>query len=175
MTSITCPLRMMHNSSRLVYYTTKYANQHVTKKCSHFRNFGSISDGDEKTKSTYIHPLSQIVLEHLQKSKSDWVTKQGLETGLHIKDDGTFELRFPPSENKSKDGIVDGGKIYTNYEPEEKKHWLIVNKGTLMGQYMLQDNMKPAWHSDQKSTPERVQNAVDKLIAKISETEASES
>jgi hypothetical protein len=34
---------------------------------------------------------------------------------------------------------------------------------------MLQDNMKPAWHSDKKSAPEKVQDAVDAMIKKLSE------
>lgn len=49
------------------------------------------------TKSTYIHPLSQIVLEHLQSHHSDWVKRMGLETGLEVKSDGTFVLRFHSS------------------------------------------------------------------------------
>jgi hypothetical protein len=34
---------------------------------------------------------------------------------------------------------------------------------------MLQDNKKPAWHTDRRSTPERVQDAVDEMIAKFDE------
>ena len=49
------------------------------------------------TKSEYIHPLSQIVLEHLQSHHSLWVTRMGLDTGLQLNKDGTFALRFPPS------------------------------------------------------------------------------
>lgn len=49
------------------------------------------------TKSEYIHPLSQIVLEHLQSHHSQWVTRMGLDTGLKLNKDGTFALRFPPS------------------------------------------------------------------------------
>ncbi len=32
---------------------------------------------------------------------------------------------------------------------------------------MLQDNTKPAWHSDKRSTPERVKDAVDEMIEKL--------
>jgi len=56
------------------------------------------------------------------------------------------------------------------YEPEEKKHYLCVKKESLVGRYMLQDNKKPAWHSDAKSTPELIQDAVDGMIEKIQET-----
>ncbi len=55
------------------------------------------------------------------------------------------------------------------YEPDEKKHYLCVTRGGLVGRYMLQDNKKPAWHTDRRSTPERVQDAVDEMIAKFDE------
>ncbi len=57
----------------------------------------------------------------------------------------------------------------TMYESDEKKHYLCVTRGGLVGRYMLQDNKKPAWHTDRRSTPERVQDAVDELIAKFDE------
>ena len=46
--------------------------------------------------SEYVHPLSQIVLERLQSSHADWVSRVGLDTGLRLNGDGTFVLRFPP-------------------------------------------------------------------------------
>ncbi len=46
------------------------------------------------TKLEYIHPLSQIVLEHLQLSHGQWVTAMGLDTELKLNEDGTFVLRF---------------------------------------------------------------------------------
>ena len=55
------------------------------------------------------------------------------------------------------------------YEPDEKKHYLCVTRGRLVGRYTLQDNKKPAWHTDKRSTPERVQDAVDEMIAKFDE------
>lgn len=55
----------------------------------------------------------------------------------------------------------------TMYEADEKKHYLCVKKGSLVGRYMLQDNTKPAWHSDKRSTPERVQDAVDQMIERL--------
>lgn len=131
------------------------------------------------TKSEYIHPLSQIVLEHLQSQHGDWLKQMGLETGLHLNKDGTFVLRFPSSlsagtstTNDEEEGISDTtDSIWTMYEPEEKKHYLCITKNNLIGRYMLQDNTKPAWHSDKRSTPERVQDAVDEMIGKINEVE----
>lgn len=133
------------------------------------------------TKSEYIHPLSQIVLEYLQSSHSNWVQHMGLDTGLKLNKDGTFVLRFPRSDGDrgvaTDDETVEGssidkggtinGSIWTMYESNEKKHYLCVSKGSLTGRYMLQDNAKPAWHSDKRSTPERVQDAVDEMIEKL--------
>ena len=124
----------------------------------------------EFTKSEYIHPLSQIVLEHMQTTHSNWLQYSRLSTGLTINKDGTFVLRFPNSTNESNSDSDDSApheSIWTMYEPEEKKHYLCVSKGGLVGRYMLQDNQKPAWHSDKRSTPERVQDAVDQMIDKL--------
>ena len=54
----------------------------------------------------------------------------------------------------------------TSYDADEKKHWLTVHKGSLVGRFMLQDNLKPAWN-DARSTPEKIQNAVDAMIERI--------
>ena len=59
-------------------------------------------------------------------------------------------------------------QIRTMYEPSEKKHYLCVKRGGLVRRYMLQDNTKPAWHTDKRSTPQRVQDAVDEMIKKMS-------
>lgn len=55
----------------------------------------------------------------------------------------------------------------TTYDPVEKKHWLAVKVGPLSGQYLLQDNMKPAWHTSKESTPKKIQLAVDEMIQSI--------
>ena len=64
------------------------------------------------TKSSYVHPLSQIVLEHLQANHSRWVQQNRLDTALKLNKDGTFVLRFP-----NPDGIrtseVDGSSIHS--------------------------------------------------------------
>ena len=136
-----------------------------TRNLLPIRSFSAAKDTTTTTprsppeKDQYVHPLSQIVLEHLQKSQSDFVTSAGLDKSLDLKKDGTFTLKFPN----------DGGQIWTSYDPEEKKHWLTVHRGDLVGRYMLQDNMKPAWHSDRRSVPEKVQDAVDEMIRKLSE------
>lgn len=62
----------------------------------------------------------------------------------------------------------------TSYDPDEKKHWLTVHKGSLVGRFMLQDNLKPAWN-DARSTPEKVHGAVDAMIDRIDQTESGSS
>jgi hypothetical protein len=57
----------------------------------------------------------------------------------------------------------------TSYEATEKKHWLTVHQGELVGRFLLQDNLKPAWHDDPRSTPVRVRAAVEQLIARLDE------
>ena len=57
----------------------------------------------------------------------------------------------------------------TMYEPNEKKHYLCLCKNKLVGRYLLQDNTKPAWHTDKRSLPERVQDAVDEMVMKVDE------
>lgn len=54
-----------------------------------------------------------------------------------------------------------------SFDDEEKKHWLNVHKGELVGRYMLQDNLRPAWHSDERSVPEKICDAVDAMIMKV--------
>jgi len=52
----------------------------------------------EAVSHQYVHPLSQIVLEKLQKSEmaSNWLESNGLDTStLKINNDGTFLLKFP--------------------------------------------------------------------------------
>jgi hypothetical protein len=127
------------------------------------RRFLATTTTTTPQKSEYVHPLSQLVLEHLQTSRSDWIQRTGLDKGLVLQKDGTFLLKFPSYE-------IDQSRIWTWFDNEEKKHWLTVHKGELVGRFLLQDNMKPAWN-DSKSTPEKVQNAVDAMIDRIESLE----
>ena len=107
----------------------------------------------------------------MQTTHSNFLQYSHLSTGLTINKDGTFVLSFPSTNESdiSSDDSPPNESIWTMYEPEEKKHYLCVSKGELVGKYMLQDNQKPAWHSDKRSTPERVQDAVDQMINKLQE------
>lgn len=149
----------------------------------------SLASAADPVSSEYVHPLSQIVLEHLQSTRQEWIKSQGLDRGLTIQRDGTFELKFPTSNGR----IWYGNLLFaylawlivcvdpltycmcvchhvvhrTSYDTEEKKHWLTVHKGDLVGRYLLQDNLKPAWHDDTRSTPEKITDAVDTMIETI--------
>jgi hypothetical protein len=117
------------------------------------------------TTPVYIHPLSQIVLEHLQNHHADWAQQQGLDQSLQLHSDGTFTLTFPNQQ----------GKLWTSYDVATKKHWLSIEyqkQGQPIaqtGQYMLQDNTKPAWQDDSSKTslPEKITAAVDTMIDKL--------
>lgn len=129
----------------------------------------SLSSTSSFTKTEHVHPLSQIVLKHLQSRHSEWVQSMGLDKGLELKNDGTFVLRFPQPTTQTDDSSVDTaiGAIWTTYSVEESKHYLCVRKDKIVGRYVLQDNKKPAWHTDKRSTPQRVQDAVDEMIRKM--------
>jgi hypothetical protein len=83
---------------------------------------GVVQESEHESKNVYVHPLSQIVLEHLQTSHSDWVSKVGLDTkgGFTLKKDGTFVLYFPPvpsahthpSTHNPSNATVHQGKIW---------------------------------------------------------------
>lgn len=135
--------------------------RHFTASKGDNNDGGNGSGNSSPPENQYVHPLSQIVLEHLQTSQSAaaFVAESGLDQSLSIHEDGTFTLQFPN----------DGGRIFTSFDSEEKKHWLTVHRGELVGRYMLQDNKKPAWHSDRRSVPEKVQDAVDEMIKKLLE------
>jgi len=115
------------------------------------------------SRNEYVHPLSQIVLDHLQSTRQDWVKEKGLSESVRMNPDGTFEIRFPSYPN-------DNGRIWTTYDKEEKKHWLIAHKGELVGQCLLQDNLKTAWQDDSSPT-DRITDAVDAMIEKINESD----
>jgi len=91
-------------------YSTKQTSTPPVRNFGTFDNSGK-SDGrtsgkrDDKEdlvsgKSTYVHPLSQIVLEHLQSTRSLFLTKTGLDRGLKLNEDGTFVLFFPDAVNE---------------------------------------------------------------------------
>jgi hypothetical protein len=74
------------------------------------------------TKDVYIHPLSQIVLQNLQSEEChEWIMGAGLDRNLTVHKDGTFSLESLTA------------RIWTEYCPDEKKHWLIYSSSTGSG------------------------------------------
>ena len=118
---------------------------------------------DGAMKFVYVHPLSQIVLECLQSNYSEWLVRRQLHSNsLSLHRDGTFEIKTIPTINHPE------SRIWTSFDDEHKKHWLCVKRGTLCGRYLLQDNLRSAWHGNRKgSLPERIHGAVREMIEEI--------
>ena len=113
-------------------------------------------------KYTYVHPLSQIVLEEIQQQQQQQQqqTMFGEKANLKLKiheSNGTIEL----TDN-------DQTRIWTTFDSVEKKHWLCAQYGDQVGQFLLQDNLQPAWHTDPRSKHEKVQHAVQELLQTLS-------
>ena len=124
----------------------------------------STSNTPSLSKSQYVHPLSQIVLEHLQASYGHH-GENGLMSNpqLEFATNGTFVLTL---SGDGKERI----RIWTHYDAEGRKHYLHVKKGNLTGEYLLQDNQKPAWQDDAGSLHDKIARAVDDMMAKIQES-----
>lgn len=125
------------------------------------RNVSSKADaGDRNVKYVYVHPLSQIVLECLQSNYHEWLVRRQLHcNSLSLHRDGTFEIKFPRYREC---------RIWTNFDDHDKKHWLTVKRETLVRRYLLQDNLKSAWHGDRKgSLPERIHVIVKEMAEEI--------
>jgi hypothetical protein len=92
-----------------------------------------------------------------------------LERSLVINRDGSFEMQFAGNDEvkEHETDAETANKIWTSYDEKEKKHWLSVKKGPLLGRYMLQDNLASAWNDNKKSVPERIQVTVDEMIREI--------
>ena len=124
------------------------------------------SDNDKYFhRTSFVHPLSQIVLEYLQSSKSSWLLQQGLDHSLTIKPDGSFEIKYPLLNHVNPPNPP--ARIFTYYDPQEAKHYLMVQKGYLNERYMLQDNKASPWHANKKSVYERIHVCVDHLIGAV--------
>jgi hypothetical protein len=128
--------------------------------------------------SVYIHPLSQIVLQNLQSEEChEWMTRAGFDSNLTVHKDGTFSLESSTTSSSSA-----RARIWTEYCPDEKKHWLIYTSitggyqsrtaddymdqaaevataltaeartTTVQHKYLLQDNLRTAWQKGTKNS-----------------------
>ena len=125
------------------------------------------SNAKDDMKIVYVHPLSQIVLECLQSNYSEWLIRRNLHSNtLSFHRDGTFEIKFPTTSIGSQ-----SDRLWTSFDDTDKKHWLTVKRGHLLGRYLLQDNLMPAWNRG-RSLPERIETAVNEMVEEIEAFEA---
>jgi hypothetical protein len=102
--------------------------------------------------------------------------------------DGTFVLEFPQSdaaETTTTDATTTSTtappptptapRIWTSYDPVDKKHWLSYQLDNAHHRIMLQDNLMPAWQGRKKSLPERIQAAVQELVEAVDATQINRS
>ncbi len=120
-------------------------------------------------RTVYVHPLSQIILEYLQGAHHDWVVSQKLDSSLKLHRDGSFELKFPMTNEYE----GDVHRIWTSYDEVEKKHWLTIFRGSnIQERFLLQDNLLSAWNNNRKSLPERIHASVDEMIRIVNDHKA---
>lgn len=116
----------------------------------------------------YVHPVSKVVLQHLQDQRSGWLETQGLHRGLQLKINGTFLLQFPGPKG------TDSGKIWTSRDPATKKHWLSVYRNKFNAKFLLaegnlednseEDPQQTTVSLDDQATLQKIQSAVDHMI-----------
>ena len=120
-----------------------------------------------------------MVLRYLQTNCHEWCVAKKLDKGLKLHRDGTFVLQAQPS-NELQYAQTKTARIWTYYDPSEKKHWLSftmvdysadgveddeANEKAVQHRFLLQDLLMPAWHgSRRKNLSERVHESVLDLI-----------
>lgn len=130
------------------------------------REFSSSSTNVEEKQDVpfsrvYTHPLSQIVLEHLQNVHGDWLVRKGLHRGLTINRDGSFCIKF--SADYPGD---DSGRIWTSYDATKKQYWLSAYKHELLGRYPLHQG-EGEWACQMEKYLMRT--TVDRMVERIAE------
>ena len=184
-----CSSWLMRNSSSR-HLTTTTASFTTTTTTKNDNSSSSPSSSSKPSsffsKEQYVHPLSQIVLTHLQQSQSDFLKQYGLvENSLTFHKDGTFTLAFPSSNttttpNTTNDNLNNNttdtqqqesnnnknkNMIWTWYETAEKKHWLSIERNEVVGSYLMQDNLKSAWQNG--NTHEKIIDATNTMVQKV--------
>jgi len=140
----------------------------------------------------YVHHVSKIALDHMQRHRSGWLMEQGLDKGLHINPNGTFILSFPARKG------FDAGRIWyvyifpiflvtqhilmnallsprTSYDASRKQHWLSVYRQKLAVRFLLKDNGRAAASSkvvDSQQVENQIFAAVDQMISSVNQTDA---
>ncbi|GMI20277.1 hypothetical protein TrCOL_g12271 [Triparma columacea] len=104
---------------------------------------------------TYVHPLTQIVLTRLQDNHHKFLKAHKLSNDPTFKTDGTVRLKGTNTT------------ITTSFDNEDKIHYLNAQHKDRVGRFVLQENMKPAWHSTKMSPKERIEKAVTDMVMMI--------
>merc|ERR1740130_2411042 len=179
---------MRNSSSRHLTTTTASSTTTTTTKNNNSSSPSSSSSKPSSlfSKEQYVHPLSQIVLTHLQQSQSDFLQQYGLvENSLTFHKDGTFTLAFPSSntsttpntttinsnnnttdtQQQESNNNKNKNMIWTWYETAEKKHWLSIERNEVVGSYLMQDNMKSARQNG--NTHEKIIDATNTMVQKV--------
>ncbi|CAJ1949510.1 unnamed protein product [Cylindrotheca closterium] len=117
----------------------------------------------------YVHHVSKVALERLQKDHSSWIESKGLDSGLHINPNGTFTLSFPAKEG------FDSGRIWTSYDSSKKQHWLSVYRHKLAVRFLLKDNGQLTGQTDSNRMSSQIHAAVDQMLHSIDRAEANRS
>lgn len=148
------------------------------------------SNGEITTKAAvYVHPLSQIVLLYFQQECHHWIVSRNLDRNLTLHRDGTFVLEGSPGptqhdgRNPSFAATTKSPRIWTCYDPIDKKHWLSFSmmdplqdeeadegiEKSVQHRFLLQDNLMPAWQhgNRRKGLSERVQDSVVELMQMV--------
>lgn len=137
------------------------AARHLTSSSSSSSGNSTPNRGQTPPESVYVHPLSQIVLAYLQDDCHEWIVNSGLEQGLKVHSDGSFSLDSATA------------RIWTLYCPDQKRHYLAFSSNQVHYNFLLQDNLRSAWHHGNKRTSLhlRIQQSVRDLIQASSELE----
>lgn len=120
----------------------------------------------------YVHHVSKVTLERLQKGHCSWITSKGLDSGLHINPNGTFTLSFPAREG------FDSGRIWTSYDSSRKQHWLSVYRNKLAVRFLLKDHGQLVERTGlphaQRMTSQ-IYTAVDQMVHAVKQAETKRS
>ena len=101
-----------------------------------------------------LHPLTDFVWVRLNSAHSTFLQTH-FPTPPSITSIGTISLTSPSTPD-----LV----IATGYKSDLKHHVLTLRSGDDVGEYVIQDNTIPPWHTSKVSVEERVHNAVDELV-----------
>mmetsp|Transcript_16741 Transcript_16741/g.25297 ORF Transcript_16741/g.25297 Transcript_16741/m.25297 type:complete len:157 (-) Transcript_16741:253-723(-) len=140
---------------------TLYSKNFFSGCLSSSNSSGGFGKRDATLYPVYTHFLSKSILEHLQNEKSDWVRSHGLQYGLNLNSNGTFVLRFPPSN-----GQRETGHIWTSYDSSKKQHWISLYKNGSMYRHLIKDNINSE-NMPASAVSDRIKTCVEEVIKTV--------